>query len=153
MRQECSALFYGSNDFAVIYDVQILKSFVKVIGRRNARALRSVTVKMFANINTELFSSKRRIHDTRKALKYFGILAKRYGWRCARVQVKVDLSDDIIVVELDVAKLGRSWLDFDMDMMRRHRASLTPEGKTFASKVKREVRAWRKVLVKGIMSA
>ena len=151
MRQECSALFYASNDFAIIHDVKTLKSFTKVIGRNNTRALRNVTVKMFANINAGLLNSGKAIHDTRQALRTFGLLANRYGWRCARIQVKVDLSDDIVVVEFDVANLGKSWLRFDIDMMKRQSASLTPDEKTLVSKVKREVRAWRKMLVKEVV--
>ena len=151
MRQECSALFYASNDFAIIHDVETLKSFTKVIGRNNTRALRSVTVKMFANIDARLLNSRKAIHGTRLVLRTFGLLANRYGWRCAKIQVKVDLSDDIVIVELDVANLGKSWLRFDIDMMKRQRASLTPDEKTLVSKVKREVRTWRKMLVKEVV--
>lgn len=114
-------LFYACNDFATIRDLSTLKAFTKQIRKANASALRSVTIKAFGLVSVNLSAPAKPHYNTRHYLRWFGQLAKHYGWTSAKAEVMFErLSQvgpmDFMFVTFNVGDLGQPWDEFISEM-------------------------------------
>ena len=112
MRQECSMLFYACNDFAFVHGIGSLKAFTRRIRKHNSRALRSVTIKLFAHIHMDSSGPTGLYLNARNNVRGYGKLAKRYGWTSAKGEVKFEsLSDtsELFYATFNMADLGEEW--------------------------------------------
>ena len=119
VRDECTLLFYASNDFLIRQGhgdsaIAVLNLFSKEIGKRCSAALRSLTVELDVNPYREPYYEKVEcsLYSPMRGLR---LLTLRYGWSHVKAEVLfcTRTASEQWPIELDMVDLDEPWDKFD----------------------------------------